>query len=73
MTILNGGVEIHHNSVSGDLFIASAEEIGAAQDLLDEEFSKNTSLSHTEILESIERGEMSVEEAVGMIDGSNDL
>ena len=66
-----GGVEIHHNSVSGDLFLTTADENGASGELHLPEAAQADQLSHTDILESIERGEMSVDEAVGMIEKDN--
>jgi len=69
--VYGGGIEIHHNSVSGDLFLTTADENGASGELHLPEDAQADQLSPTEILESIERGEMSVDEAVGMIEKAN--
>jgi len=66
-----GGVEIHHKSVSGDLFLTTADENGDSGELPPPEAAQANQLSHTEILDSIERGEMSVDQAVGIIEKVN--
>jgi DUF4097 and DUF4098 domain-containing protein YvlB len=66
-----GGVEINHKSVSGDLFLTTADESGPSEERPPQETAQIDQLSHTEILDSIERGEMNVDEAVGMIEKVN--
>jgi len=65
--IMGGGVDINHKSVSGDFFLEGSDgeqppiEVPASVADLDER------PTNSEILASIERGEMSVDEAVGWI------
>ena len=61
---MGGGVEIRHKSVSGDFYFASAEAIEDLKELPPPISDQVEILSHAEILESIERGELSVDEAV---------
>jgi hypothetical protein len=66
--IMGGGVEIRHKSVSGDFYFASAEAIEDLKELPPPISDQVEILSHAEILESIERGELSVDEAVGILE-----
>ena len=62
--VQGGGVEIHHHSVSGDLFLINAKENGTSivpqEDNLDQKFS----LTRSEILDRIATGELDTEEAL---------
>jgi hypothetical protein len=65
--VQGGGVEIHHHSVSGDLFLINAKGNGASivpQDDLDQD----SSLARSEILDRIATGELSTEEALRLFD-----
>jgi DUF4097 and DUF4098 domain-containing protein YvlB len=66
--VKGGGTEIHHSSVSGDLFLTSPDGERALEKPLPGE-TRLDNLSKQEILERIERGEVSVDEAVGMLVG----
>lgn len=65
--IEGGGVEIHHSSVSGDIFLLSENNNGGAtaeEELLPVE---EPAQSRSEILEQVNRGELSVDQAVAKL------
>ena len=62
--ILDGGVKIHHHSVSGDLFITSEESNGEMDETLDLIAGENYGNDRVEILNRISTGDLSVEEAL---------
>ncbi len=66
--ILGGGVDIHHKSVTGDFYFDSQEEIEEIDRLPHPSPDRVESLSHSEILEGISSGEISVDQAVGMLE-----
>jgi hypothetical protein len=63
-----GGVEIHHHSVSGDLFLVNAKGNGASIVPQEDNLDQNSSLTRSEILERIATGELSTEEALRLFD-----
>lgn len=71
--VLDGGTEIHHSSVSGDLLLSSADVSGAAKEIHPLEASHPDVKSNSEILQSLERGEISVEAALSMIEEGKPL
>jgi hypothetical protein len=65
--IEGGGVEIHHSSVSGDIFLAGENNNGASpaeQALLSEAAPAR---SRAEILDQVNQGELSVDQAVDLL------
>lgn len=66
--VMDGSAQIHHSSVSGDILLSSADVSGAAEEVHPLEASQLGVKSNTEILKSLERGEISVEAAVSMIE-----
>lgn len=66
--VMDGSTEIQHSSVSGDLLLSSVDVSGAAEEIHPLEASQPGVKSNSEILQSLERGEISVEAAVSMID-----
>lgn len=65
--IEGGGVEFNHNSVSGDIFLVSENENGgppAEQELLPVE---EPAQSQADILEQVDRGQLSVDQALKML------
>ena len=66
--ILGGGVEIRHKSVSGDFCLASTGEIDEPVELPSPVSDQVVKVAHSEILASIERGELSVDEALSIIE-----
>lgn len=66
--IMGGGVEIRHKSVSGDVFFSSPDEIEVIGGLPLPSPDRVDTLSHSEILEGISNGEISVDEAVGLLE-----
>jgi hypothetical protein len=65
--IEGGGVEINHGSVSGDLFLDSENINDPSGNESEEIPSENRSQTRTDILERVDRGEMSVDQALQMI------
>ncbi len=68
LQILDGGVEIQHKSVSGDLVLLSEEMAGVHTEREYQVDSMAGIQSNKEILESLERGEIGVEAAVQKIE-----
>jgi hypothetical protein len=68
LEIFGGGVGIDHHSVSGDFFIDSQLEVEKTEGPEFEQSGKSDLLSHAEILNRIQSGELSVEDALGMIE-----
>lgn len=66
--VLGGGVEIRHKSVSGDFRLDSSGEIEEPVELPSPVSGHFEKVTHAEILSSIERGELSVDEAVSIIE-----
>jgi DUF4097 and DUF4098 domain-containing protein YvlB len=66
--ILGGGVDIRHKSVSGDFFFDSPEEIEEFDRIPLPSPDRVEPQSHSEILEGISSGEITVDEAVGMLE-----
>jgi DUF4097 and DUF4098 domain-containing protein YvlB len=62
--IKGGGVEINHSSVSGDLFLDSEINIGASENKSEEMPIENRSQTRSDILERVDRGELSVEQEI---------
>ncbi len=62
--IKGGGVEINHSSVSGDLFLDGEINDGAAENKSEEIPSENRSQTRSDILELVDRGEISVEQEI---------
>ena len=62
--IKGGGVEINHSSVSGDLFLNGEINNGASENKSEEIPSENRSQTPTDILERVDRGELSVEQEI---------
>jgi DUF4097 and DUF4098 domain-containing protein YvlB len=69
--INGGGVEINHSSVSGDLFVDSRNNNGTKENKLAEIPDGDRSLKHNNILERVESGELSVDQALQMIAGNS--
>lgn len=65
--IEGGGVEINHGSVSGDLFLDSENINDPSGNESEEIPSENRSQTRTDILERVDRGEISVDQALQMI------
>ena len=65
--VLGGGREIHFNSVSGSLWLESQNETGQVELQAEMEAEKPQPLSHQEILDKIDRGEMTVEQALDQL------
>lgn len=61
-----GGVEIHHHSVSGDLFLVIENDNGDPGGFRKDIERENSTLTRSEVLDRIASGELSVDEAVGM-------
>jgi hypothetical protein len=68
LEIFGGGVEIGHHSVSGDFYIDSQLGEGKTADHEFDQLGESDLLSHAEILDRIQSGELSVEDALGMIE-----
>ena len=66
-----GGVEIHHKSVSGDLFLVSGNKNGAPRNVEDMILDEDRPQTRTDILEQVDRGELSVEQALQMFKGES--
>ena len=62
--VQGGGVEIHHHSVSGDLFLVNARDNGAPIVPREDNLNQNYSLTRSEILDRIASGDLSAEEAL---------
>jgi hypothetical protein len=69
--IAGGGVEIHHNSVSGDIFLVRGTEVSALMDGQDTEITEKPSQKRTDILDQIGRGELSVDQALQILAGDS--
>ena len=69
--VLGGGVEIRHKSVSGDFCLDSTGEIEEPVELPSPVSDQVDEVTHSEILASIERGELSVDEALSIIEKAN--
>ena len=69
--VMGGGVEMRHKSVSGDFYFSGDGEPDDLDELPSPTTGQFKTLSHSEILERLERGELSVDQAVGMIAESN--
>jgi DUF4097 and DUF4098 domain-containing protein YvlB len=67
LQILDGGVEIQHKSVSGDLVLVGEEMAEVRKEREYQDVSRAGIQSNKEILESLERGEIGVEDAVQKI------
>jgi hypothetical protein len=65
---MGGGVEIRHKSVSGDFYFYSSEEFAEIEELPLPSPNRVETLSHSEILEGISNGVISVDEAVGLLE-----
>lgn len=70
LEIFGGGVDIDHHSVSGDFFIDSLQDAGKTEELESEQPGESDLLSHAELLDRIQNGELSVEDALGMMQSS---
>jgi len=66
--VQGGGVEIHHHSVSGDLFLINAKENGASIVPQEDNLDQKSSLTRSEILDRIAIGELDTEEALRLFD-----
>lgn len=66
--VQGGGVEIHHHSVSGDLFLVNAKENGAPIVPQEENLDQNNSLTRSEILDRIASGDLNTEEALRLFE-----
>ncbi|MGW8225303.1 MAG: DUF4097 family beta strand repeat-containing protein [Anaerolineales bacterium] len=66
--ILGGGVEIHHKSVSGDFLLTYDGNRDGVDEFTVPDLNQPELVSNQEILEGIDRGEISVQEAVGLIE-----
>ena len=66
--IMGGGVEIHHKSVSGDFLLSKNDHVVDLQEMTVLGKPQTELFSNEEILAGIERGEISVQEAVGLIE-----
>jgi hypothetical protein len=64
--IEGGGVDIHHSSVSGDLILINEDKSDTANDIQENIRAKDLKPTRTDILDQVERGELSVEKAVQM-------
>ena len=62
--VQGGGVEIHHHSVSGDLFLINAKENGTSIVPQEDNLDQKSSLTRSEILDRIATGELDTEEAL---------
>lgn len=69
--IKGGGVKINHSSVSGDLFLDGEINNGASENMSEEIPSENRSQTPSDILERVDRGELSVEKALQEITGNS--
>lgn len=69
--IKGGGVEINHSSISGDLILDGGNNNGASEDESEEGPSRDRSPTRTDILERVDRGELSVDQALQMIAGNS--
>ena len=69
--INGGGAEINHSSVSGDLFVDSRNNNGTKENKLAEIPGGDRSLRHKNILDRVDRGELSVDQALQMIAGNS--
>jgi DUF4097 and DUF4098 domain-containing protein YvlB len=69
--VMGGGVAVRHKSVSGDFFLDSAGEIEESTALPSLKDDQVEEISRREILTKIEQGELSVDEAVGIIERIN--
>ena len=65
---MGGGVEIHHKSVSGDFLLSKNDHVVDLQEMTVLGKPQTELFSNEEILAGIERGEISVQEAVGLIE-----
>ena len=66
--VQGGGVEIHHHSVSGDLFLINVKDNGASIVPQEDNLDQNSSLTRSEILDRVAIGELSTEEALWLFD-----
>ncbi|MFC1922991.1 DUF4097 family beta strand repeat-containing protein [Chloroflexota bacterium] len=66
--VQGGGVEIHHHSVSGDLFLVNTKGNDASLIPQEDNLDQNSSLTRSEILDRIAIGELSTEEALRLFD-----
>jgi len=64
--ISGGGVEIHHHSVLGDLFLVSKKDNGDSGGVHRDSESDKHRLTRSEALDRIASGELSVDEAIEM-------
>ena len=62
--IKGGGVEINHSSVSGDFFLDGENNNGASENEPEEIPSENHSQTRKDILERVDRGELSVDQMI---------
>ena len=69
--IAGGGVEINHNSVSGDILLMRETEVSALMDGQDMEIAEKPSQKRTDILDQVGRGELSVDQAVQILAGDS--
>jgi len=69
--VLGGGVEMRHKSVSGDFYLDSTDEIELSAELPSPISDEVEDLPPSEVLARIERGELSVDEAVGILEQAN--
>ena len=68
--IMGGGVDIRHKSVSGDFYFGSASEGEDLKELPSPISDEIEQVSRAEILDSIGSGELSVDEAVGILENT---
>lgn len=66
--VKGGGVVIHHKSVSGDFYLSSAEGLEDSSELPSPISGHVENISHTKVLDDIARGDLSVDEAVGILE-----
>ena len=65
---MNGGVEIHHHSVSGDLIILNEDSKSETDGTLDQHEGETEATNRVEILDRIASGDLTVEEALQQFD-----
>ena len=67
---MGGGVDIRHKSVSGDFYFDSAGEGEDLKELPSPISDGIEQVSRADILDSIGRGELSVDKAVGILENT---